>query len=724
MTGLIALALELFPALFSSLTGNGKDKVAEKVANVFKEIANTDDPTSARASIKGSPEIADTIRVRLAEIAVEVQKNELAAAQAQRDSELKAAQARAEAEAKRRDDEFKAAQEAASKEARERADQLQTLQAQFNEAQRIREGQFDQIKTDIADTQNARELNSRLLMTQSPYSWINPVLSLVIVGGFLFFVVTVFYSTQGIAQENKDIFLIAVGSLAAAFSTVIGFHFGSSSGSKQKDIIKQAEAFIDSKKPSTSALTTEAVQAATGAAAAAEQAVQVVQAQQTENLLHSSLSLGSTTSGSTQASSPPSSLTQIAQAIDRAVSPAGSKIFVQEMPNLLRAHRHFPDAATWALTPRGVSVDGSPEARSPGTMVTIPKIWDEFGRECVDAARRYGVPVELIVATIATESTGNPSARRVEPDGRESVGLMQTLVDTARGELGASLRPQDLLQPAVSINAGASYIARQRATTRFDPPLVAAAYNAGSLRRAEFDSNRWRLVCTPKETGAHIDRFIQWFGDAMVASAEDGWGKDGTPSFAAALSSSRPNDIKSPGFPGRPNFEPLTSLKARQDLFGTFEYRHTPQLNNREHIDILGTWERENIITVTLTGVRLPGKNKDLSFQFHKLGERQLRGLWEDWRNAGLLERILTFDGGYNPRFQRGSTSVLSNHAFGSAFDINAETNPLGAVPAQIGELGCVRELVPIANKWGFYWGGHFRSRLDGMHFEIAQIIP
>ena len=48
-----------------------------------------------------------------------------------------------------------------------------------------------------------------------------------------------------------------------------------------------------------------------------------------------------------------------------------------------------------------------------------------------------------------------------------------------------------------------------------------------------------------------------------------------------------------------------------------------------------------------------------------------------------------------------------------------------------IGQIGCVRELVPIANECGFYWGGHFGKevngkmvgRLDGMHFEIAKII-
>ncbi|MFC1534810.1 M15 family metallopeptidase [Thermodesulfobacteriota bacterium] len=24
---------------------------------------------------------------------------------------------------------------------------------------------------------------------------------------------------------------------------------------------------------------------------------------------------------------------------------------------------------------------------------------------------------------------------------------------------------------------------------------------------------------------------------------------------------------------------------------------------------------------------------------------------------------------------------------------------------------------------FGFYWGGHFKSRPDGMHFEVAKIL-
>jgi hypothetical protein len=106
--------------------------------------------------------------------------------------------------------------------------------------------------------------------------------------------------------------------------------------------------------------------------------------------------------------------------------------------------------------------------------------------------------------------------------------------------------------------------------------------------------------------------------------------------------------------------------------------------------------------------------------QFHRLAADQLIGLWQDWEQAGLLDRILSFDGAFVPRFIRGSTKTLSNHAFGSAFDINASLNGLGVRPPLFGQRGSVRELVPIAHKWGFYWGGHFNTRPDGMHFEIA----
>lgn len=95
--------------------------------------------------------------------------------------------------------------------------------------------------------------------------------------------------------------------------------------------------------------------------------------------------------------------------------------------------------------------------------------------------------------------------------------------------------------------------------------------------------------------------------------------------------------------------------------------------------------------------------------------------MWAEWEKEGLLDRVLSYGGTFVPRFIRGSKTQLSNHTFGSAFDINVPQNMLATMPALVGKKGSVRELVPIANKHGFYWGGHF-TRLDGMHFEVAQL--
>lgn len=179
---------------------------------------------------------------------------------------------------------------------------------------------------------------------------------------------------------------------------------------------------------------------------------------------------------------------------------------------------------------------------------------------------------------------------------------------------------------------------------------------------------------------------------------------------------------RGPAWPERPQFGPLLTTAGRQSLFGKFQFDHRPIAGNRENIVIRPTWERDNIVTVRvpqLVGVK--GAHREGNVRFHRLAADQLVALFSAWEQAGLRDRVLSWAGSYVPRLVRGRTS-LSNHAFGTAFDINVPWNPLGARPALVGEQGCVRELVSIANDHGFYWGGHFRNRPDGMHFEVAVI--
>ena|ERR1043166_1205422 len=176
-------------------------------------------------------------------------------------------------------------------------------------------------------------------------------------------------------------------------------------------------------------------------------------------------------------------------------------------------------------------------------------------------------------------------------------------------------------------------------------------------------------------------------------------------------------------FPPKPDFPPLVSTADRQKIFGKFDFVSAPVPGNPENIRILGNFEQDNIVRVVIPQlVGVQGAAHDGGVRFHKKALNQLIALWKAWEDAGLRDRVLTFDGAFVPRFVRGSRTVLSNHAFGTAFDINAEFNPRGTRPLLVGKKGSVRELVPIANDLGFFWGGHFGTKPDGMHFEVAVV--
>ncbi len=102
------------------------------------------------------------------------------------------------------------------------------------------------------------------------------------------------------------------------------------------------------------------------------------------------------------------------------------------------------------------------------------------------AAARWGayygvtVPVDTVLAMVMKESSGNPAAKRTEPDGRISRGLLQVLEGTAR-ELGL-MTPPDLHTPAVGIDVGVHYFAKQLARYGGNAMHAIAAYNAGTAK--------------------------------------------------------------------------------------------------------------------------------------------------------------------------------------------------------------------------------------------------
>lgn len=176
-----------------------------------------------------------------------------------------------------------------------------------------------------------------------------------------------------------------------------------------------------------------------------------------------------------------------------------------------------------------------------------------------------------------------------------------------------------------------------------------------------------------------------------------------------------------PNWPPAPDFKSL-SRSQKEKLFGRIEYVPAPTKNNPEGIKITNNWQKENLTRVVIPQLKgVKGAPKSGSIFWHKKGVDQIVGLFEAWEAAGLIDRVLTWGGSWVPRFIRGSRTTLSNHCIATAFDINVAWNGLGRQPALVGRKGSVRELVEIANKKYFYWGGHWKNRPDGMHFELGK---
>jgi D-alanyl-D-alanine carboxypeptidase len=78
---------------------------------------------------------------------------------------------------------------------------------------------------------------------------------------------------------------------------------------------------------------------------------------------------------------------------------------------------------------------------------------------------------------------------------------------------------------------------------------------------------------------------------------------------------------------------------------------------------------------------------------------------------------------GYAERPIRGSTTVLSNHASGTAIDLNAPKHPLAADPAaslKPAQIAAVRKIIAESDGC-LRWGGDYTGRRDGMHTEAIK---
>lgn len=164
---------------------------------------------------------------------------------------------------------------------------------------------------------------------------------------------------------------------------------------------------------------------------------------------------------------------------------------------------------------------------------------------------------------------------------------------------------------------------------------------------------------------------------------------------------------------------PLTDEEAKK-RYGDFTW---VRIDNSGKIKITDqVWLQQNLSPVLipqLKGKPVFGKTSSGKVYCHRLAHSPLKAVFAEIDREGLLDNVVSYDGTFNSRMVRGSRKKVSRHSYGIAIDLNAAYNPLGQFGAELGEHGTVLRLVPIFERHGFVWGGHF-ERPDWMHFELG----
>lgn len=126
---------------------------------------------------------------------------------------------------------------------------------------------------------------------------------------------------------------------------------------------------------------------------------------------------------------------------------------------------------------------------------------------------------------------------------------------------------------------------------------------------------------------------------------------------------------------------------------------------------------------VNLTSSRLiPGTDRKIRVRKGAAGDLLLWVASQFDRSVEDIDPGILDDWGYAERPIRGGVT-LSNHASGTAIDLNATRHPLGTDPRDNftpGQIGVIRTIVN-ATEGCVRWGGDYTGRKDPMHFEIVR---
>lgn len=160
--------------------------------------------------------------------------------------------------------------------------------------------------------------------------------------------------------------------------------------------------------------------------------------------------------------------------------------------------------------------NGSVEFKGKGIPleVSLPaQVWAKFGPIVQEVSTTYGVPVPVMVATIAAESNGKP--RAISTKGAQ--GLMQLMPNTAatvsqHPKLAGALHA--LLLPEHNLTLGGKYIASFQREHQWDPVKIALMYNMG-IGRLKTD----QLF---NETREYLQRWVKYYNGAIAVTGKPG----------------------------------------------------------------------------------------------------------------------------------------------------------------------------------------------------------
>jgi hypothetical protein len=172
-------------------------------------------------------------------------------------------------------------------------------------------------------------------------------------------------------------------------------------------------------------------------------------------------------------------------------------------------------------------------------------------------------------------------------------------------------------------------------------------------------------------------------------------------------------------------------------IVAPFKWTWAPSDTDQDRIRILGGWPQLNITSFACEPLARWTKNRSRIVTLNHSVKEPFLKLWEAWEKEDLLELLTeslerkgqkpAWAGGWVPRYKRGAAHDqnprnLSTHASGHAFDICPTAYPLGkAVPPE----DIMHALADVAKEHGWFWGGKFASRPDGMHFQhVSSPFP